>query len=591
MERRLLILKYVFITIFWILIARLFTIQIIYHKAYLRASQNNIYLNIRKAALRADIRDRNGAILATSNPLFKLSFSGTTAELEHIQNILLQNGNNAYIQHNCLIVKNLKWEQVVKIFSISSIPVPEIEIDQVRTYPLNAASAHIIGYLQNVYENEYKGTNGVEKLYDKILAGTPGKDVFLINAKRHRLNKQKTIEAQSAQAIYLSIDSNLQKAAYEALAERKQGAIMIINAQTGEILAATSYPSFNPEYFSDKASEQKTQAIKEYYQDALKPLFNLFLNAAYPPGSTIKPFMLVAMLKKGVPKEYYCTGSYNLGKNTFHCLGNHKSIDARRALFASCNCFFYAFSQYLSQEDLAFVWKEFGLGEPILSELNKKYPKFPHKENWKLIDSLFMQIGQGATLVTLAQLVRAYARLGTGKKIDISFLKQEIQQPVPDLEIAKEYLDPVRQALYDTVNTPGGTAFWQYKPIEAAGKTGTAQVLKLKKHEYRRSNEMREWQFRDHALFCAYAPADNPKVCGCIIIMHGGKGYTSARPLLKLLDMALEIYKEPEEPKNEVTAAAKETEKENISENKKEQEKEELTKDSKIPSQYTKLIV
>lgn len=555
MERRLLILRYAVTIIAIVLIVRLFGLQILHHSSYLIASENNVYLNIKKAALRAEILDRNGAVLATSKPMFKVIFAGTKEEIAHIQKVLNSHGYETYLQQNCVVLKDLNWEKVSKIFTISALPVPEIEIEQVRTYPLGPAAAHYIGYIQNVAEQEYKGTSGIEKVFDNALAGVAGHDVFLINAQRQRLSKKKTIDSHPSTALKLALDSNLQKLAYQKLSKRKQGAIIIINAKTGAILTAVSYPSFNPEHFSDKNAENRSSSLSQYYKDSMHPLLNLFLHGVFPPGSTIKPFMLVALLKKRVPEEYYCAGVYHLGNHAFHCLGDHGRIGATRALFASCNCFFYAFSQYLTQEDLFEIWQEFGLGQPVLTQLNSACPKFPHKKVWKKIDSLFMQIGQVGSLITLAQLVRAYARMATGKKVELKMLDPAIDMKYEDLNIEKNHLDQVRNALYGTVNTPGGTVFGKYKSIEAAGKTGTAQVMKLKAHEYRRSNLIREWKFRDHSLFCAYAPFNDPKVCGCIVIVHGGGGSTNAGALLELLEKALEIY----EPKVEQAEAEKPT--------------------------------
>lgn len=540
-QNRIRILKYILICVFAILGIRLFVLQIISHKAYLKASENNTYLNIKKSALRAQILDKNNELLAFSKPIFKLVFSGTNAELQYIKTILETYEYKPMLKNNYIIIKNLSWHDLSKIFAINSIPMPDIEIDQIRVYPFHESTSHVIGYLKNTAENEYIGINGVEKAYNDKLIGKPGQDIFLMNAHRKRLKKAHTTNAQNAQSLIITIDSRLQKAVHNALSEHIQGAIMIVDLANGEILAAASYPSFDNQYFTDKNLKDRNKILSSYQKNKHKPMFNLFLNCMFPPGSTIKPFMLLAMLKKHVPQYYNCTGIYTLGTSKFRCLSEHGHIHISKILPTSCNCAFYSFSQYLKQKDLMEIWQEFGLGQPILPEFTKIYPKFPYKKNWKKIDSLFMQIGQGASLVTLAQLVRAYSRLATGKKIELTFLKRKQPIVFPDLSIKKEHLNIVRKSLFDTINAPWGTAYGLYQFINAAGKTGTAQVLKMKEHEYGRSNLLREWKFRDHSLFCAYIPFDKPKICACSIIIHGGGSRLSASILLKLLDYALSL--------------------------------------------------
>lgn len=530
-------IKYVLITIFSILFIRLFSLQIWKHKTYLAIAQKHTLLNIKKTALRAQIEDRNGIILAKSQPIFKITFSGTKQELKHINKILIKHGHNSgKIQHFSLVFKKLLWPDLVSIFSINEIPMPDIEIDQARTYPLGPACAHIIGYVQNNLENEYIGTTGVEKAYNTRIIGEYGKDTFTINAKRQRIEKCNSSAAKEARTLKLTIDSKLSLSAYEELAKVIQGAIVIVDAN-GEVLSAVSYPSFNPEDFTIK----NLQAIRQYYANPLAPLFNIFLGGRFATGSTIKPFMVTAMLKKGVPTQYFCTGRYTLGDHTFRCWSKHGNIDISQILPQSCNCAFYSWSQYLTQADLADTWKIFGLGESILDNLTKNHPKFPAKKKWKKVDSLFMQIGQGSTIITLAQLTRAYARLATGKKIELHLIK--CNEEAPELNIPPAHLQLVRKALFDTVNSPLGTAYAVYKPMDAAGKTGTAQVKKLQEHEYGRSNRIREWKFRDHSLFCAFAPYNNPRVIGCAIIIHGGSGRNAASLLLKLLDKTLQNLK------------------------------------------------
>lgn len=540
MKKRIKFFIHVTVVFFSIIILRLFSLQIIKHSHYLELAKQNGYLNIKTAALRSNIEDRNGVILAKSERIFTISFGGTKKELAHIKNIMIQNGFEKSITEG-LILKytKLKWEQISKIFQIPSLPMPEISMDQTRVYPYKEACAQLTGYVQSNEEAHYIGKSGIEKAYDDQLKGKCGKDVFTINARRIRLQKniRESQKPEQAKPLKLAIDAEIQEFAYQLLTTRIQAAIMVIDVLTGEIVVYATYPAFDPNHFS----EQNNEKLKEYYTSSTKPLLNTLLNASFPPGSTMKSFMLMAMLiKKNIAQEFFCNGGYRLGNKIFRCLHIHGNIKTTEILPKSCNCAFYSFSEKLSKEDLQNTWKLFGLGEPILENFTSKQPKFPQKEKWKRTDTLFMNIGQGASLVTIAQLTRAYARLVTGKKIDVSFLKQEKAIDFETLPIEQHDIDFIKKALFDTINSPIGTAYNVYKFINAGGKTGTAQVRAIKKSEYGKGNAFKPWEHRDHALFCAFVPYEKPRYVGCAIIIHGGSGHNSAYLLLPVLEKLMQ---------------------------------------------------
>ena len=540
MKKRTLIMQY--FSLFFLIIfgIRLFSLQLFKYTDYKKAAEKNRHLNIKTSAMRATILDRNGIVLAKSKPIFTIIFSGTNKELKYIAQELEKYGfKNGKITNKTLIFKKLEWDHLSRIFTCTSIPMPDIEMDQIREYPTKESSAHITGYVFNNAENHYIGKTGVEKAYNYHLSGKKGTDTFLINAQRIRLHKKNSIKPEQSQPLILSIDSELQELAYSLLSKKTQGAIIIADLQTGEIIVSTSFPSFNPEDFAKRNNEK----IQEYFTNHAKPLINTIFSGFFPIGSAIKPFMLIGMLMKGkTQSHYHCPGVYYLGNHGFKCWSDHGTISLEKILPCSCNYAFYFFSQHLTQDDLANIWQIFGLSELILPELGAKYSNFPSKQNWKTIDTLLMQIGQGSCVTTIGQLARAYARLATGKKINFTILKQNSPKQFEDLPIAKEHLEFVRNALFDTINKPHGTSFGLYKFINACGKTGTAQVRKLKTHEYRKGNAMKAWNERDHSLFCAFAPYDNPRFVGAIILIHGGAGYLSICTLMEVLDATIQKY-------------------------------------------------
>lgn len=535
MKLRILLMQYKLGAILIIFIIRLFCLQIWNVEKYRILSKNNTHLNIRKAAVRAPIVDRNGVVIARTVPIFKLTYTGNTKELRYFKEILNEHGfvKNIQIRNYELSINNLSIEQAKEIFLISDLPVPQSESEQRRTY-VSQANSHLIGYVQKV-DGKDVGITGIEKVYNSELEGVDGMETYTVNSKQKKIQKNDYLEPQKAPPLQITIDAEIQEFAYEILSQFTKGAVIVLDVETGEVLCAVSYPSFDANDFCAMNNEK----IKEYYVNPLQPLFNLFLNGIFPTGSVIKPFMLLCALEKNLPKVFYCNGKYQYGNRAFHCMHEHGAIPLEEILSRSCNIAFYTLSEYLNRQDVERIWSEFGLGEPALPELSKNCAKLMKKENWTRIDTLFMQIGQVASITTLAQIARAYARLATGKKVELTLTKRKTPVLFADINFKSENFAFIRKAMYDTINTRGRTAFVG-ATIDAAGKTGTAQVKALQAHEYRKSNMIREWHERDHAWFCAFGPASKPKIVVCMIIFHGGRSYTAVQPTLQIMDKVLQ---------------------------------------------------
>lgn len=545
MKSRLKVVSKIFTILVSVVVIRLLFLQVWQHKIYVEKAKKNSVLNIKKFPLRAEIHDRHGNVLANSNPSFKIIFYCSNKEAEYIKNIIKEYGfQDSKIEYGTLIFENLSWNDLASILQICSIPMPEIEIMQKRIYPHKDLVAHLIGYVFKNGDQVLCGKMGVEKLFEKSLQGLSGKDSFLINARRKKLLKFESILPKQADPVCISIDLELQKFTFDILSQFQNGACLVVNIESGEILAATQFPSFDPQAFVD--SDQKK--INTYYRSKFKPLFNLVFNGTFPPGSLMKPFAVIAALKQGVATECNCTKEFFIGTKRFRCWKKHGTLSLPRVLAESCDIPFYSWSLKLNESTLRNCWKIFGFSEPILPELNVKNGYLPkHKNNWKSVDSLFMQIGQGETALTLAALTQAFARLASGKEVKLSIKKLSEKPKFKKLRIDEKHLNIVRLGLLEATNTPGGTAFGVFEnaiKLEIAGKTGTSQVRKLREHEYGKGNDFKLWEDRDHALFCAFAPAGTPKVAACIIIVHGGSGgRTAAAPLMKILEKALSLNK------------------------------------------------
>ena len=523
MKKRIIAIKISIFFIFSIITIRLFVLQIWNYEFYKKAMIKNTSLIIKQSALRAEIKDRNGLIIAQSEPVFSIKFIANKSELLRIQIILKKENYQSKIEYNTLTIDELSWQDLSKIFAINHIPRPEIYIKQKRKYLATKEIAHITGYTKTENNNIF-GLNGIEKYFHDCLKGQDGFKSFLVNAKQKKIKEKNSTDPLESASLNLSIDLKLQNFAYKKISKYKQAAIIIVNIETGEILCATSHPSFDPNDFVNKNNAK----IKEYYKSEIPVLINL-LNSPIPPASTFKPFILLAALENNAQKTYQCDGIFYLNKHPIRCWKKHGEIDIEEILPQSCNCAFYSLAEILNEQKLKKYFTIFGFNEPILKELNWNYYKFPQKKHLTKFDIMLMNIGQGFA-ITLMQLTQAYARLIANKKVQLTILKSEDIKHFEPLNFNPEHINLIKKSLFNTINKNKGTVFGINKEINAGGKTGTGQVTNRKSDKSIRKN-------RDHALFCAFAPNDNPKIVGCIILMHEGYGKKAA-PIL------LDIFKE-----------------------------------------------
>jgi penicillin-binding protein 2 len=429
-----------------------------------------------------------------------------------------------------------------------------------RFYPTGSAVGHLVGYVGAASAKEYEeeknpllvtpgfkiGKEGLEKTLEKNLRGQPGGQRVELTARGKLVRELEPKPDRSGQTVQLSINVGLQDYAARRLGE-ESGACTILDCMTGDILCMASMPAYDPNSFSDGIGRTEWSMLS---QDERRPLVNKTLNALYPPGSTIKPMNSLALQAAGVnPDEtVFCPGGYRLGNRFFRCLGRHGTVNMRRAIAKSCNTYFYSMGHRVGYDRIAEMARRLGLGQKFdLPVVSQSYGTVPdsawkarkYKENrriverpdWTASDTLNASIGQGFLILNPLQLAVMAARIASGRNVQPNLLGVH-NQPAPLLGLPQEHLDATRGGMWEVVNGDGtaGASRIQVPGIEMCGKTGTAQVRKIVGSQRGQSGD---WKYRDHGLFVFFAPYDNPRYAGSVVIEHGLGGARAAAPVAK----------------------------------------------------------
>lgn len=546
------------------LLARLVWLQIMqngYYKA--KAVENSTRVTFLRAP-RGIIYDRRGNMLATNKQT--LSLVAIPAQIDNIEELGLR-------LHRLL--PEVKFEEIKKRLeeareSESVLPVvierdvdvrvvskfyeqrmwlPGIDIlpDISRNYPYGELTAHVLGYCGEITEGQLKrrperrmgdvvGQDGLERIYDDQLRGVDGEQRVRVNAAGTTLSAETarpvvTSEAKAGLPVVTSLDIELQKIAYDALGERR-GAVVIVDPQTGEVLAMVSRPSFDPNAFTRRI----TPAVWKRLNAPDHPLYNRALSG-FPPGSIWKAITLLAALDVKAVKpdtKLHVSGGIALGGFFFHdWTGASGLFDLVKCLAWSRDSAFYQMALKMKPEDIKKWGNLMGAGRPTGIELlhegmglvpDSKWKERVYHEKWYPGNTLHYSIGQTYCQVTPAQAARMYAGLGMRGQVPnlhfaIKIGDRQIPPPRPErVKIKKEYMDVVAKGLKAVVasGTAGATRLGQ---VEVAGKTGTAEAPPIGS--------------KCHAWFCCYAPADKPRIAMCCFVEHGGHGGSDAAPIAK----------------------------------------------------------
>jgi penicillin-binding protein 2 len=422
-----------------------------------------------------------------------------------------------------------------------------------RYYPTGPAVGHLIGYVGAASREEYEaepspllltpgfklGKDGLEKEFEQTLRGRPGARRSEVTATGRIVRDLETREDVQGQAIQLTIDGPLQDYAARRIG-LESGSVVVVDCLTGDLLCMASMPSFDPNSFSDGIGRVEYQMLSE---NERVPLRNKVLKGLYPPGSTVKPMVAMAFLEAGLdPSETtMCGGGLRVGNRVFHCWNRrgHGAVDMAKGIYQSCDVYFYHFAQRLGMDVIAPMARRCGMGQefplPVSSQFFGTVPDPAWKlrkygQPWQPFDTVNATIGQGYMLANPLQLAVMAARLATGNKVMPRLLLDENRPRFESMNFHGDHVQVIQNAMRDVVNGPG-TAGRARLPIEnvlMAGKTGTAQVVSLSVS----SGKGGQWKFRDHGLFIFFAPFDNPRYAGAVVIEHGG-GSGAAYPIAR----------------------------------------------------------
>jgi penicillin-binding protein 2 len=451
------------------------------------------------------------------------------------------------------VAENLSWEQ----FAAVSVRLPELPgvaptRGFSRNYPHGAAVAHLTGYVGSASAEQYKetkdpllvtpgfkiGKDGLEKTLEPLLRGKPGAKRVEVTARGRLVRELATRADVPGKTIRLTIDAGLQEFAARRLGP-ESGSVIVFDTMTGDILAMTSMPAYDPNGFSDGISRTEWKMLSG---DDHLPLMNKSLQGLYPPGSTFKPATALAALAAGVdPTRFvYCNGGYQLGNRRFGCLGRHGPMNMHTAIARSCNTYFYTVGRQIGIDAIAAAARKLGFGAEFDLPLpSQRYGTVPdsawklrrYKQEWTQSDTLNAAIGQGYVLVSPFQLALSAARLASGLALTPRLLMTR-RQPIAPLDFAPDHLAIVRGGMDEVVNG-AGTAVASKLPLEGirmGGKTGTAQVRRIVD---RLRGQGGEWKYRDHGLFICFAPVDQPRYAASVVIEHGLGGARAAAPVAK----------------------------------------------------------
>jgi penicillin-binding protein 2 len=454
------------------------------------------------------------------------------------------------------VADNIPYEQYAAItVRLPELPGVAASRGFTRSYPAGSAVGQLVGYVGaasvDEYEKENKnplllipgvkiGKEGLEKTLEMTLRGQPGGQRVEVTAKGRLVKELDPKPDRSGGTVQLTIDSDLHEYAARRIGDQS-ASIVVIDVTNGDILAMPSMPSFDPNAFSDGISANEWKMLSN--NDHL-PLVDKTLESLYPSGSTIKPSMALALLNAGIDRKQIvvCTGAYRLGNHIFHCDRRHGPVDMDAAVVHSCDVYFYTMCLRVGADKLAPMVRSMGFGEKFdLPFDNQRFGTIPdpgwmvrkYHRQWQGYDTVNMSIGQGMVLINPLQLAVMASRLATGKRVVPRLLKNKPVPPQTQLAVDQDHLDFIRKAMWGVVDH--GTAAAAKFPVDGiqmAGKTGTAQTHNLSAGE-RGNYTSATWKLRDHSLFMAFVPFDNPRYAAGTIVEHGGFGAAVAAPLIR----------------------------------------------------------
>tara|TARA_Y100001960_G_scaffold333770_1_gene440861 strand:- start:525 stop:2420 length:1896 start_codon:yes stop_codon:yes gene_type:complete len=570
-----------------VVIARLINLQVLNYDRYKTLSVENRVGLVPVPPVRGQIIDRNGQILADNHPAYELEILPDKVEnIEHtikeIRKLIALNEREleAFVRVLKLrpsfepqILKHNLSSEEASIIAVNQHRFPGISLraNLRRTYPFSELVAHVVGYvsrisdedLKNIDLTAYRGTRyigkvGVEANYEEELLGVAGYETVEFNAHGRII---RSLDYQSPTAgwnVNLTLDIELQRVAHDALGNRK-GSVVVLQPNSGDVLALVSSPDYDPNLFSKGLSVKSYDILRN---SPGKPLMNRAIYGRYAPGSTIKPILGVSALEDGFDfeRKIFCEGEFHLpGRDRpYRCWkrDGHGEVNLVEAIAQSCDVFFYELSLTLGIEQMARWFRHFGLGKETKVDLNGEsiglvpdsaWKKSAYDESWFPGETVITGIGQGYLLATPLQLAVATAAIANNGKIIKPRLLSHLENTEtgdilmgPDVEVmsriptSSSMLSIISKGMIDVVHGSKGTAraIGIGLPYIIAGKTGTSQLISITDHDEKDRINTPD-NLVDHALFVAFAPADNPRIVIAIVVENGGSGSKAAAPIAK----------------------------------------------------------
>jgi penicillin-binding protein 2 len=587
---RVLVASIVVLLAFLLLVSRLAYLQIVRHEDLDEQAESNRTAIVPIVPNRGLILDRSGIVLASNYSAYTLeitpskvdSLEATIDELSKVVDIqprdrrrfkkLLEDSKS----FESLPIRTRLSDEEVARFAAQRFRFPGVDIKArlFRNYPYGELASHVIGYIGRINqaekeriedsddEDNYRGTEyigklGVEQSFERQLHGVTGVEQMETSAAGRAVRRLASRPATPGNTIMLTLDIKLQKLVEDMFGERR-GALVAIDPKTGEVLAFVSKPTFDPNLFVEGIDAESWQALNESID---KPLLNRALRGTYPPGSTYKPFMALAALQTGKRSPSVVIndpGFYNFAGHRFGSPeGNLGGVDMQRAIMLSSNVYFYSLANELGVDAIHDFMKPLGFGQitgiDINGEVRGVLPstewkrntyKRPEQKKWYAGETISLGIGQGYNSFTMLQLAQAAAIVADGGVKHVPHLVRATrdtvsgqvtpvaQPPAQDLGFKPANIAVIRDGLVSV--TTGGTSRGVFAgaPYVSAGKTGTAQAVSMAQNTKYNARALEEHQ-RDHALYIAFAPADDPRIALAVIVENAGWGAGAAAPIAR----------------------------------------------------------
>nr|WP_236590016.1 penicillin-binding protein 2 [Ramlibacter aurantiacus] len=591
---RVLVASLVVLACFALLVARLVWLQVVRHDELSERAERNRTAVVPIVPNRGLILDRNGIVLATNYSAFTLEItpSRLAAPLDETIDALseiveIQPRDRRRFRKlldetkgfDSLPIRTKLSEDEVARFTAQRFRFPGVDIQArlFRNYPWGELGSHVIGYIGRINQSEkklmedwdeedqgnYRGTQyigklGVEQSLERQLHGTTGVEELETSAGGRAVRKLASQPATPGNTVMLSIDIKLQNLVEQMYGGRR-GALVALDPRTGEVLAFVSKPTFDPNLFVDGIDTENWQALNESLE---KPLLNRALRGTYPPGSTYKPFMALAALETGkrtAGQVIQDNGSWSFGGHVFRSHGDHGlgPVDMHTSIVKSSNVYYYMLANEMGVDLMHDFMKPLGFGQltgiDIFGEVRgvlpsqewkRNYYRRPEQKKWFAGETISLGIGQGYNSFTMLQLAHATATLvngGVRHKPRLVIATQDplthqttpvAPEPGVDLGYKPAHVDVIRRAMVAVTQGGTSTRVFAGAPYLSGGKTGTAQAVTIGQRQKYDAAKLEEHQ-RDHSLYIAFAPADDPKIAIAAVVENAGFGAAAAAPIAR----------------------------------------------------------